>query len=549
MREFTPDMQTFMKGLQKLPEVLKQMGFEALRPGQDRAVMNLLNQRDTLAVAPTGGGKSAMYIIPTVCHGWNTLVISPLISLMQDQVTKLWNFGFQAAQISSGQTEAENRMALNDWEAGKLQFLLVSPERLEVESFRGLIARRRPHCVVVDEAHCISTWGTNFRPSYMQIGPLIKETHPRAVLALTATATRRVLADIRTALDLPNADQLIYLPKRKNLKLSSSNKRTVADLLYRIEEVPGSFIVYCLTVKACTELENQIGHKVKGGLSLYHGQLSDNERTTMQHRFMNGEIRGMVATNAFGMGVDKSDIRAIYHWDVPNSVEALSQEVGRAGRDGKESFCHLFADEQSRFMGRFLLDMNHPDPTDVQRVFYFLDTHGARDGELQMTLEEIAERCNLKGPQVSACVSALRTQGLVERDQATDKMSIIRILKAHEEPSFKKILDLVPSLGVCKNHRDRIYEVNLSVIAGEVKLAFSTVQSKIKDLKKNGYIEYTPPFRGKTLKLTGALKDFNFEELKLRKDEAYSKFEKAWQYPSVPDEDKHEFFLEYFQNS
>ena len=217
MRERTSEVDKYTEALEKLPVVIEELGFEELKKGQDEAIHNLLMGRDTICFLPTGGGKSAIYQIPTRCRDWKTLIFCPLISLMQDQVESLWKAGYRANQITSGQSSSENDNAMCEWERGDLDFLLIAPERLGNERFQQIVSRVRPNLVVVDEAHCISQWVDSFRPDYQRIGDFVEEHCPDAILALTATATDDVEKDIRNQLGIPKADRVIFYPSRDNL--------------------------------------------------------------------------------------------------------------------------------------------------------------------------------------------------------------------------------------------------------------------------------------------------------------------------------------------
>ena len=346
IRNVEPCRSSLSKGFENLPTVLNELGYDDLKEGQDSAVMNLMMKRDTICVMPTGFGKSAIYIVPTRAVGWKCLIFSPLVSLMKDQVESLWAKKYSAGQISSGQSNSENNQTIMDWENGELQFLLVAPERLQNDRFVKLMTDNKPDMIVVDEAHCISQWAHSFRPDYLKIGDFVKALRPDVVLALTATLTNDMETDVRDALTITEASKIVFYPKRENLVFK--HKQYSLDLLrYTLNDLEGSTIVYCSTKKRTHELYDTLKGNIEGDCLVYNGGMTADERTTNQNLFMSNSVKVMFATNAFGMGVDKPDIRSVIHVDIPGSIEQYVQEVGRAGRDGKISNCIYMEDDRS----------------------------------------------------------------------------------------------------------------------------------------------------------------------------------------------------------
>ena len=264
---------TYERGASNLPRILKEMGFESLRPGQSDAVHNILGKRDTLCFMPTAFGKSAIYQIPTLCLGWKTLVFSPLLSLMQDQVESLQNKGFQAGQVSSNQGAAENSLTMSDWEMGELSFLFVAPEKLSNDRFVRSMTKVRPDFIVVDEAHCISSWGDTFRPSYQNIGLFVELMNPSVVLAMTATKTHEVESDVKQKLSIAGCSKVDYFPRRENL-IYSSEAFQLTKFLRSVNNAIGSVIVYCASIREVEEIYNLTKTNIIGGALLYHGQIN-----------------------------------------------------------------------------------------------------------------------------------------------------------------------------------------------------------------------------------------------------------------------------------
>ncbi len=358
-----------------LEELLHEVfGFERFRPNQEAVCKALVEGHEALLVMPTGSGKSLCYQLPGVARGGTTLVVSPLIALMEDQVAKLKAQGLRVSRIHSGMDRAASRQACIEYLNGGLQFLFIAPERLRVAGFPEMLAKRKPSLIAIDEAHCISQWGHDFRPDYRMLGQHLPALRPAPVIGLTATATPRVQDDICQQLGMGHVARFIHGFRRENLAVEvvevapSRRGEIVAELLSEDERRPA--IVYAPTRKQVDELTWELKQEFPAGA--YHAGLDADHRKRVQQEFLGGKLEVMVATIAFGMGIDKPDVRTVIHTGLPGSVEAYYQEIGRAGRDGLPSRAVLMHSYADRYTHDFFFERDYPEADELEKIYRVL---------------------------------------------------------------------------------------------------------------------------------------------------------------------------------
>lgn len=442
-------------------EILKQYwGYSQFRPPQEEIINAVLAKKDVLALLPTGGGKSVCFQVPALCMEGICVVITPLIALMQDQVAQLKDRDIPAVAIHSGLGRNEIDVLLDNCVYGSIKFLYVSPERLQTELFQERFKKMKVSLVAIDEAHCISQWGHDFRPPYLQIS-LLREIKPDIkFIALTASATGRVKEDIINQLQLKDPAEFQKSFARNNLSFvvrkTENKEKKMLEILRR---VPGPAIIYFRSRKGTMDFAKYLVRQ-KISSTYYHAGLKHEEREQRQTEWISNKVRVMVATNAFGMGIDKPDVRVVIHMDIPEDLESYYQEAGRAGRDGKKSFATIVYHPADVDGLELKVEQSHPTAEQLKSVYqslanYFQLAVGSGEGEsFPFNFEEFSKRFNLSPGLSFTALKKLEEEGLIQLSESFYQPSRVhfeidnkrlyefQIANAYFEPMIKTILRL-----------------------------------------------------------------------------------------------------------
>lgn len=419
----------------QIHEILQRYwGYTSFRPGQEEAIRSVLAGRDTLLLLPTGGGKSVCFQVPALASGKICIVVTPLIALMKDQVDQLKKRGIKAAAIHTGMTRREIDIVLDNCIYGGISFLYVSPERLATDVMIERTKKMKVGLLAIDEAHCISQWGYDFRPAYLKIPDFRMLLPGVPVMALTATATAEVEADILDKLSMREVGVFRQTFARSNLSYSVFKTETKeAKLLRLLSSVEGSAIIYVKTRKRTTLVA---GWLMKQGIraASYHAGLAPSERSGRQQEWIAGRIRVMVATNAFGMGIDKANVRMVIHWDLPESLEAYYQEAGRAGRDGLKAYAVALCNDHDLAQLHASILQKYPPPDFVKRVYqalanyYQIPVGGGYLASYGFDLDKFCATYDLARTETFHAIRFLEREGFVLLNEAFDSPSRVKIL-------------------------------------------------------------------------------------------------------------------------
>ncbi|BEG99567.1 RecQ family ATP-dependent DNA helicase [Bacteroides sedimenti] len=486
-------------------EILKQYwGYTEFRDLQEDIITSIGEGKDTLGLMPTGGGKSITFQVPALAKEGICLVITPLIALMKDQVQNLRNRGIKAVAIYSGMTRREILIALENCIFGDYKFLYISPERLDTEIFRLKLRSMKVSMITVDESHCISQWGYDFRPAYLKIADIRDMLPGVPVLALTATATPEVVKDIQKRLHFAKENVFQMSFERKNLAYivrKTDNKQE--ELLHILNNVPGSAIVYARSRKRTKEVADLLK---KNGISadFYHAGLNDEVKDLRQRKWQTGEFRVMAATNAFGMGIDKADVRLVVHVDLPDSPEAYFQEAGRAGRDGQKAYAVVLYSKSDKTTLTKRISDTFPDKEYIKQIYEHLNFYyqmAMGDGQGRMYEFNLEQFCrNFKHFPVPAdgALKIISQAGYIEYTDEQDNASRLIFTVGREE--LYKFREMGPEMEALLQAVLRSYTgiftdyayINEESLAIRLNLTRQRVYELLIQLSKRRIIDYIP---------------------------------------------------------
>lgn len=535
--------------MQKPKDILKKYwGYDAFRPLQEEIIQSVINKKDTLALLPTGGGKSICFQVPALCQEGLCIVISPLIALMKDQVEQLQKRGIKAAAVYSGMSRREVDITLDNCIYGAYKFLYVSPERLKTELFLERSKQMSIALLAIDEAHCISQWGYDFRPPYLEIASFKNELAIESIVALTATATKEVKQDIIDRLELQNP--IVYQKSfaRKNLSYAAfqlENKEQ--KLLEILHNVPGSSVIYVRNRKS-TKVYAEFLRRNQISADYYHAGLNGKDRDRKQNLWINNQTRVIVATNAFGMGIDKPDVRTVVHMDLPDTLEAYYQEAGRAGRDEKRAYAvALFSDEDISNLSERVKKSSVPVEK-IREVYQALCNHyqmalGSHPvAGLPFELNTFCKKYNLQPVATFIAIKKLDQEGILQVNEAFFEQSRVMILLEKEElykyqvahPKFDKLIKTLLRLygGELMMQFVKIKEEDIGRLAG---VSAGEVKKQLEYLHGQEVIDYQYPQDGSSISFliprVDALRlPINHQRLKERAQLAEKKMHSVIQY-------------------
>ena len=478
-------------------------GYTTFRSNQNQIVDAAIRGENVLAILPTGAGKSICFQVPALYVEGLCLVVSPLISLMKDQVENLKRQKIKAEAIYTGLTKREVDVILDNATYGDVKFLYVAPERLRSVAFIERLAKMKINFLVVDEAHCISQWGYDFRPSYLQIAEVRNHLGNVPLLAFTASATKEVKEDILGKLQIPDASIFKGSFLRPNLSYSVFQEENKYEkTLHILSKVPGSSVVYASTRKHTADIAKYL-HAQKISVDIYHAGLNNRERELKQKNWKEGKTRVIVATNAFGMGIDKPDVRTVIHFDIPNSLEAYYQEAGRGGRDGKKAYAVALFDEEGIEKLYKNLEINYPDEEYLRRIYQALANcfgvaiGGNQYASYDFSFEQFTDRYGFKSAEAFRAIQLLEKHGFVKLTEGFYEPSK---LKFHMEgndlyrfqvssPMFDEFIKQVLRIygAMVFGHYVKIDEER---IARKVKSNIYEVRKTLMKLSKLGVLHY-----------------------------------------------------------
>jgi RecQ family ATP-dependent DNA helicase len=489
--------------------------------------------------------NSAVFVVPTLCMQWRAIIIYPLVALMRDQATSMQRKGLSAASISSQESDAHNAAVLRDWASGELQFMLVSPERFANEEWANVVAQFPPDIIAMDECHTFHDWADTFRHGYKVCGQFIQKMQPKVVTALSATLSEEAEKEVRGGLGIQDAKLIYHYPRRENLVLQSLFLDRIAQApAWVVDNCQGPTIVYSSTRKRTEEYASDIGRYTDRPVFFYHGGMQQKDRKYSQDKFMADPDAIIVATNAFGMGVDKPDIRNVVHFDIPGNLVACAQEIGRAGRDGKDSHCTIIPTAEGLRTRRHFIRCGNPTPKDIKDFFKAAAAmREGRNGAITAKRDEIAHKAGIDLFAVQAIMTFCLGEGIFYHDTNAARQQRLRFA------------EVIPSMTAMEMEtRDAIYDValekdgwwefDIEALAEQCAREVETVMGRLRKLHDKGYIEWVRASTSRPLQIARTPDEVpkeSFDRLAEKAARAESDLQLVMDYAETADDEKHNF--------
>ncbi|HOJ64593.1 MAG TPA: RecQ family ATP-dependent DNA helicase [Spirochaetota bacterium] len=542
--------------IKKAKEILnKYFGYSEFRKGQELIINSILQKKDTLGVMPTGGGKSLCYQIPALCFNGLSIVISPLISLMKDQIDFLTSKNYPAGLLNSTITDSYKRKIVKEVEENKIKLLYLTPERFKSQKFLEWLKNFKIEMFVVDEAHCISEWGHDFRPEYRRLKDVINILDNPPILALTATATEEVRNDIINSLGMKKPNVFISGFNRENLiygvKHCYSKEEKNKVLIEFISKINPPGIIYVASIKECENLYNVLKDNTKRKIGLYHGSMNNESRKKVQEDFLLDKIEILVATNAFGMGVNKQNIRFVVHYSIPGTIEAYYQETGRAGRDGKISYCLLLQFSEDEDIQNFFIEAKNPSIEEIEFVLKNIKEEIKKHRIYSDDYYLLANVSKLNNFKIETILKQLYFMEIIDFEFITKEKIGIKInknKKIKDEDDF----NFIEEIKRIKN--DPLLDsfiIETNYLSKRFGYEEKDLKKRLEDLKRKEIIEFDIIKKGKIIKLLKSkLSDQEKEEYrqKVKRKIEFDrlKFSKMIEYSNLTTDCRRGYLLNYF---